>query len=344
MSALTSWSEEKQSVYLYLIIASKESNPAHKKLFLELANAANKQAGFWEKELKKSGEPFPTEFQPNARTKLVGWLVRHFGTKRVRFILSAMKVRGMSIYLSDHIHEKLVTAIPDHETRHKGLNTAGNLRAAVFGVNDGLLSNVSLILGVAGAQSGHYFIVLTGIAGLLAGACSMAAGEYISMQSQREFFEYQIGLEKSELEEYPEEEELELALIYEARGLPKAEAAKLAKVLISNPDHALDTLAREELGLNPNELGSPWGAAISSFFSFSAGAMVPLIPFLFGDFAWNLLIAIGLTSLSLFLVGATLSLYTSSNALKSGLRMLFIGVLAGSVTYIIGNIIGVTMH
>lgn len=343
MSAMENWSEEKRSAYLYQIIAKQEQDAIHKKLFSELAVAANKQAHIWEYELKKSGQSVPSQYLPDIRTKFVGWLVHIFGTKRLRFILSAMKVRGMSVYLGEHVHEKLVTAVPQHENRHKSMTTAGNLRAAVFGVNDGLISNVSLILGVAGASANHYFIILSGIAGLLAGACSMAAGEYVSMRSQKEFFEYQIGLEKSELEEYPEEEALELALIYEARGLPKEEAERLANVIISNPEHALDTLAREELGLNPDELGSPWGAAISSFLSFGIGAIIPLIPFLLGDFAWNLVISICLTSVTLFVIGATLSLFTSSNALKSGLRMLLIGWMAGALTYGIGKLIGVSI-
>jgi len=345
MSALQNWNEEKRSAYLYDIIATHETDPTHQQLFRELAQAANKQALIWENEIKKTGEKIPDTFHPDMRARLVGWLAQHFATKRLRFILSAMKVRGMSIYLGDtHPHNKLAAAVPDHENRHKSISSGGNLRAAVFGINDGLISNLSLLLGVTGAAVDHGMIILTGVAGLLAGACSMASGEYVSVRSQREFFEYQIALERSELEEYPEEEALELALIYEARGLPKEDATKLAQIIISNPENALDTLAREELGLNPNELGSPWGAAISSFLSFAIGASIPLLPFLMGKYAWNLPVSIALTSIALFSIGATLSLFTSSNALKSGLRMLFIGVIAGLATYLIGKAIGVGLQ
>ena len=152
----------------------------------------------------------------------------------------------------------------------------------MFGVNDGLVSNAALIYGVAGASPEPSVIVLTGVAGLLAGAFSMAAGEYVSVRSQREMFEYQIGLERDELEKYPDEEAAELALIYAAKGMDPDEARRLADTLMQDPERALDTLAREELGLNPDELGSPWVAAISSFAAFTAGAALPLLPFLFG--------------------------------------------------------------
>jgi VIT1/CCC1 family predicted Fe2+/Mn2+ transporter len=186
-------------------------------------------------------------------------------------------------------------------------------------------------------------VLLTGIAGMCAGAFAMAAGEYVSVRSQRELFEYQIGLEREELRQYPEAEAQELALIYAAKGLPKKEAARLATRLISDPEHALDTLAREELGLNPDELGSPWGAAVSSFLAFAAGALLPLLPFVFFAGPGALPLAVAITALALFGVGATLSLFTGRNALFSGLRMLALGGFAGAVTFAIGRLAGVTL-
>jgi VIT1/CCC1 family predicted Fe2+/Mn2+ transporter len=186
-------------------------------------------------------------------------------------------------------------------------------------------------------------VLLTGIAGMCAGAFAMAAGEYISVRSQRELYEYQIALERDELQEYPEAEAQELALIYAAKGLPVKEAERLAKQIIADPEHALDTLAREELGLNPDELGSPWGAAISSFLSFAAGAMLPLSPFIFASGTRALPIAIGVTAIALFTVGALLSLFTGRNALYSGARMLALGSLAGGFTFLIGKLAGVTL-
>jgi vacuolar iron transporter family protein len=186
-------------------------------------------------------------------------------------------------------------------------------------------------------------VLLAGIAGLAAGAFAMAAGEYVSVRSQRELFEYQIGLERDELDEYPEAEAQELALIYAAKGVPAKEAKRLANKLVADPAHALDTLAREELGLNPEELGSPPGAAISSFLSFAAGALLPLLPFMLGAGAQALPLAIAITAVALFSVGALLSLFTGRNALHSGVRMLLLGGLAGAVTYAIGRVAGVAI-
>jgi VIT1/CCC1 family predicted Fe2+/Mn2+ transporter len=211
----------------------------------------------------------------------------------------------------------------------------------VFGINDGLVSNASLIMGMAGAAAEPRTLLLTGVAGLLAGAFSMAAGEYVSVRSQREVFEYQIGLEREELDEYPQAEADELALIYETKGMDRDDAQRLAQTLIADPERALDTLAREELGLNPDELGSPWGAATWSFLAFAAGAFIPLLPFLIGEGQRAFFVSMALAAASLFGVGATLSFFTGRSALASGLRMLAIGAAAGAATYAIGSLIGV---
>src|SRR5207253_3511691 len=250
------------------------------------------------------------------------------GPRPLRAILAAMKVRGMLIYSGREPGGHVNAAVGSIERRLRGLSGGGNLRAAVFGFNDGLVSNASLIFGVAGASSDAAVVLLTGVAGLTAGAFAMATGEYVSVRSQRELFEYQIGLERDELEEYPEAEAQELALIYAAKGVPPKEAKKLADKLVADPEHALDTLAREELGLNPEELGSPWGAAISSFLSFAAGALLPLAPFMLTPGSRALPFAIGITAVALFGVGALLSLFTGRSAWHSGARMLALGGLA----------------
>jgi VIT1/CCC1 family predicted Fe2+/Mn2+ transporter len=261
-------------------------------------------------------------------------------------MLAAMKVRGMGIYgaaLRRDAGHATPIAGSGAELRHRGLGRGGNLRAAVFGVNDGLVSNASLILGIAGASSDPHVVLLTGVAGMCAGAFAMATGEYVSVRSQRELFEYQIGLEREELAQYPEAEAQELALIYAAKGLPVKEASRLATQLVADPEHALDTLAREELGLNPDELGSPWGAAISSFLSFAGGALVPLAPFVLAPGPRALPVAIGVTAAGLFAVGALLSLFTGRSALSSGARMLALGAMAGVITYAIGRLAGVAL-
>ena len=232
--------------------------------------------------------------------------------------------------------------ISQRESWHKAGGRSGTLRAVIFGVSDGLVSNLSLVMGVAGASGNPSFVLLAGIAGLLAGAFSMAAGEYISMQSQRELFERQIALERAEMEAMPEEEEAELAVLYRARGFSREEAARIAHRIFQDPEAALDVLVREELGLDPDELGSPWKAAGGSFAAFAVGAAIPVIPFLFGGGTTVVLVSLGLSLIALFMVGAGVSLLTGRSLLFSGFRQLGIGLAAALVTYAIGSIIGVS--
>ena len=221
---------------------------------------------------------------------------------------------------------------------------SGTLRAVIFGVSDGLVSNLALVMGVAGASSGQgSFVLLAGIAGLLAGAFSMAAGEYISMQSQRELFERQIALERAELEAMPEEEQAELASVYRAKGFTEDEAKAIAARMFADPQHALDTLVREELGLDPDELGSPWGAAGGSFVAFGIGAVIPVIPYLLARGGTAFITSIGLSVAALFAVGAGVSLLTGRSLLFSGARQVLIGSAAAIVTYIVGIAIGVAV-
>ena len=336
-----SWQEEKQSAWLYRVVAECERGTPREALFNELAQAADDQSEIWLAAIKRSGRPAPAAFRPDLRTRVVARLTRVFKPRVMRGVLAAMKVRGMVLYTQNPPHPMPVRR-DDIGKRHQN-GAAGNaLRAGVFGINDGLVSNAALIYGVAGAAPEPSIIVLTGVAGLLAGAFSMASGEYVSVRSQREMFEYQIGLERDELEQYPQEEAAELALIYTAKGMDAAEARRLADTLMQDPARALDTLAREELGLNPDELGSPWVAALSSFSAFTAGAALPLVPFLLGH-GNALLASIGLTAIGLFAVGASMSLFTGRHAILSGLRMLGIGGAAGLATYFIGAWLGVKL-
>lgn len=337
-TVLNNWQEEKRSAYIYRALATIEKNPEYQKLFKGLSEMADRQAAIWEKQLQN----IPHSYQPDLRAKIVIRLVKWFGVGALRLALAAMKIRGMSVYQAGSLSQHpMPTSADQTEHQHGTLRAGNNIRAAVFGVNDGLISNASLIFGIAGAHASNHFILVTAVAGLLAGACSMAAGEYVSVRSQREMLEYQLELEKNELELYPEEEAAELALIYEARGLPKEEAERMANIIIQNPEKALDTLAREELGINPDDMISPIGAAISSFVSFGLGAFIPLIPYLFQFSDQNLLVAVILTAISLFTVGALLSLFTQRSAFLSGLRMLLIGAAAGTLTYLIGMCFGV---
>lgn len=343
MHEIKSWAEEKRSAYLYRVVAAKEAGTPRQALFNELAQEAENQAAIWDRHARQAGGAVPERFVPDARTRLVAALVRRLGVRPLRGVLAAMKVRGMSLYTHASVGHVIPRMENQLEHRHRGVGGGSNLRAAVFGVNDGLISNASLIMGIAGATADSQFIVLSGAAGLIAGAFSMAAGEYVSVRSQREMYEYQIGLEREELEHYPEAEAEELALIYKARGHAPDEAVSMAKNLIADPEKALVTLAREELGLNPEDLGSPWGAALFSFFSFAAGAAIPLVPFLVAAGRTSLVAAVVATGIALFTVGATLSLFTGRSALASGARMLSIGAAAGAFTYAVGGILGVTL-
>jgi len=343
---LESWNEEQRSALLYRVCAEAEAGTPRAELFRRMAGEAEAQAAIWRAQLTARGHSAPGPYVPDTRTRLVAALVRRFGPRPLKNVLAAMKVRGMAVYGSvprrDVGH---ATPIPGSgtELRHRGLGRGGNLRAAVFGVNDGLVSNASLILGIAGASTDVRVVLLTGVAGMCAGAFAMAAGEFVSVRSQRELFEYQIGLEREELAEYPDAEAQELALIYKAKGLSGSEAQRVAKQLVADPEHALDTLAREELGLNPDELGSPWGAAISSLLSFAIGAAIPLLPFALGAGAHALVYTVILTAIALFAIGATLSLFTGRGAMMSGLRMLLLGGLAGAVTFSVGRLFGVSI-
>ncbi|HEY8299509.1 MAG TPA: VIT1/CCC1 transporter family protein [Methyloceanibacter sp.] len=331
------WRSEKTAAYLSGVVAAAEDDPAKAKLFREMAEAAEQQAGILAKGLK----PVPV-FQPSLRSRLTASLIGMFGPRAMRPVLSASKVRGISVYSGKLPHEghPWPTSVEEVGARHRALG-GGTLRAGVFGVNDGLVSNTCLVMGVAGAAVDPSIILLTGVAGLLAGAFSMAAGEFISMLSQKEMFEHQISQERDELERYPAEEAEELALIYAARGIPLEQARDITKKLIANPDQALDTLAREELGLNPDDLGSPIGAAISSFIAFCIGASLPLIPFLLG-LSRGVLIAACLSGAALFVVGALLSLFSGKSALLGGARMLLIGSAAAAATYFIGSLFNVS--
>ncbi|MFO1419032.1 MAG: VIT1/CCC1 transporter family protein [Methylotetracoccus sp.] len=337
------WFEEKQAAWLYRVIAGYEQEPVKRRLFQELACSAEAQAAVWASSMPPPGTP---KFVPSRRAIVVAGLVRFFGVPAMRSVLASMKIRGLSVYRSAAAHwsnHPIPVSIDDIGRRHRGL-TAGNLRAAVFGANDGLVSNASLIMGLAGAQGDARLILLAGLAGLFGGALSMAAGEYVSVRSQRELCEAQIDLERAELALYPEQEAAELELIWSARGMERAAARRLTRRLVADPERALDLLARDELGLNPDELGSPCGAAAFSFGAFAAGAAVPMMPFLAGlDIDAGIRWAIAGSTLALFAIGAMLSLFSGRSAVAGGARMLVIGSLAAATTYGLARLSGVAL-
>jgi VIT1/CCC1 family predicted Fe2+/Mn2+ transporter len=346
-ASVDSWYHEKESAWLYRKVAAAETDPAKSSLFLTLAGAAEEQAAKWQLAAQRdvTGARAARLFVPSLRARIVARLLARFDPRSLRPVLAAMKLRGLSIYsapvaVAGHA---MPTSLAQVGARHRSA-LGGGLRAAVFGVNDGLISNVSLVLGVAGAGAASGYVLTAGVAGVLAGALSMAAGEYVSVRSQREMYEYQIALEREELAEYPDEEVEELALIYQARGVELGQAREMSRALLANPQAALDVLAREELGLNPDDLGSPWQAASSSFVAFALGAAVPLIPFLCGfTGARAIAVAVAITLVALFAVGLGLSLFTGRDAVRSALRMVAIGGGAGAVSFLVGHAVGVAV-
>jgi VIT1/CCC1 family predicted Fe2+/Mn2+ transporter len=369
---------ERDAIALYDALAEVEKDPRRAEAFRTIAGNERRHADVWASKLRELGATVPEPGGPRLRVRTIVLLARLFGTHAVRDLVQALEGDEEDAYMAQASPE--VAGIAADEREHAEIwrrlsgaagqpttgraprtdnrspdqilagerwhraGRSGTLRAVIFGVSDGLVSNMALVMGVAGASQGEgSFVLLAGVAGLLAGAFSMAAGEYISMQSQRELFERQIELERAELEAMPEEEEAELAGVFRAKGFTEDEAAAIAKRMFGDPEHALDTLVREELGLDPDELGSPWGAATGSFVAFAVGAAVPVAPYVLATGSAPFLAAIGLSVVALFAVGAGVSLLTGRSLLYSGGRQVLIGAAAATVTYIVGHAIGVAV-
>ena len=362
---------ERDAILLYDALAMIEKDPQRAAAFRRIAGNERRHADVWARKLGEAGvdvPPAPT--RPRPRVALIVLLARVFGTKAVSDLVTALEGDEEDVYESQTATPE-IEAIAADEREHAEIwrklkdpdyhpdrdivsrekwhrsGRSGTLRAVIFGVSDGLVSNLALVMGVAGAsgqaETPTHFILLAGIAGLLAGAFSMAAGEYISMQSQRELFERQIALERAEMEAMPEEEEAEMASLYRAKGFREDEAKAIAHRLFEDPERALDQLIREELGLDPDELGSPFGAAFGAFVAFALGAFVPVLPYVIGGGVVAFVTAIGLSLVALFAVGAGVSLLTGRGVLFSGARQVGIGAAAAIVTFVVGTAIGVSV-
>jgi VIT1/CCC1 family predicted Fe2+/Mn2+ transporter len=357
---------EVDSAALYRAMAEAERDPHLSQVYNRLAAVEEAHAEFWQKQLARIGAAAKIG-RPDWRTRSLIWLARRFGPQFVLPTLSTLEQRDSGQYDSqpeavagglpsaERSHNRVVEAmniampqgasgssLARLEGRHRGGGNA--LRAAVLGANDGLVSNLSLVMGVAGAEVAGNTILLTGLAGLVAGACSMAMGEWLSVTSSRELSQQQLAVEADELQRMPEEELEEMVLIYQAKGLDEASARALAEKLMADKDTALDTLAREELGIDPEELGgSAWAAAGASFGLFSAGAIFPVAPFfwLTGDAA--LFASLAASGVALALIGAGTSLFTGRTVALSALRQVLIGLAAAGVTYGVGRLVGVSL-
>src|SRR6202790_5382484 len=351
---------ERRSADLYSGLADGATGE-RREVLTELAAVERRHAAHWAGRLTEVGEPGPPNKPPGLRASALSWLARRLSIDAVLPYLERAEHADAGLYQGDpdataamavdeRSHARVLTqlrssgrddpsSIRGRERWHRG-DRSGALRAAVFGVNDGLVSNTSLVMGFAGSGAANTTILFAGLAGLLAGAFSMAAGEYISMRSQREAYEREIALEAMELRDDPDAEAEELALIYRAKGLDPVEAERAAAAIMKDRDVALDTMAREELGLDPDQLGSPWSAAFSSLLAFALGAIVVVLPYLFGSGRAALIVAIVLAALALFAVGATIGALNGRGALRSGTRQLLIGGAAALLVFGIGHLIG----
>lgn len=357
--------DERDSSTLYRALARAEKDPHLAEIYERLAAVEERHAARWEEYLRQQGQHVPS-YQPGWRIRMLKFLAGRLGAATVLPMMTSMEAKAGHTYdlqleaqatgmaAEERSHARVFgylrrvtrggiagSTLAQLEGRHRNTGGGNALRAAVLGASDGLTSNMSLVMGVAGADLSGHTIFLTGIAGLFAGALSMAIGEWLSVQSARELYSHQIDVERAELKDVPEEEREELTLIYQAKGLQEKDAQDLADRLLSDQATALDTLAREELGIDPGELGgSAWQAAITSFLLFAAGAIIPAAPFAFGGGLAVVLISLALSTVGLFIIGAGITLTTGVSLLRAGGRQVIFGLAAAGITFGLGRLVG----
>jgi vacuolar iron transporter family protein len=355
--------DELDGAALYAALAQAERDPVRKDLFVQLSQAEAEHAALWRDKLVAVGVS-PERFTPTFRSRVLARLARRFGP---RFVLPALattefadrdKYAGQSDAAGLAGDERSHAAVVEAAGRPGGMigadiakaerwhrrGSGNELRAAVLGANDGLVSNLCLVMGIAGAGAPASTILLTGLAGLIAGAVSMALGEWLSVTNSREFAQTQIAQERQEIEETPDAERKELALIFQAKGLPREEAQRVACELMSDKRAALETLAREELGIDPAELGgNPWSAAAFSFLLFAAGAFFPVAPYFVAGGETAMFWSVGLSAAALAGIGLATSLFSGRGPVLSALRQVVIGAAAAGVTFATGAVLGISL-
>jgi VIT1/CCC1 family predicted Fe2+/Mn2+ transporter len=355
---------EVDGALIYRAMAAKAGDERLAELYRRMAESEDRHAALWRGQLDQAGAA-SRAVDPTARARILAWLARTGGAGLVAPIVAGQERSARRMY--DDQPEAAETSLPADERSHARLlgeitgGTSGSvlarfegrhravggnaLRAAVLGANDGLVSNFSLVMGVAGASAGGAPVLVAGLAGLLAGSLSMALGEWLSVQSARELYESQIATESVELASFPREEEEELRLIYEAKGLDAERARDLARrVIEGDAATALDTMSREELGIDPDELGgSAWVAAGTSFVLFATGAIIPVLPFLIGAGAGAIVASAVMSGVALFALGAAITLLTGRHPLFAGLRQVGFGMAAAAITFGIGTLLGTAL-
>ncbi len=362
MSNLKSIQTEIDTCYLYKILAENEQDENVKHIFTQMSEIEFSHAIAFAKSKNLSEDQLP---KPSWRAKTFNLIGKIFGydyvlgavldteKKLANSVLATKNKHKIPLQSTDTNHVKILQTLLKTQTEISGnqvtkfekqhRSVGGNaIRAAVLGGNDGLVSNFSLVMGVAGATAGGGGVLLTGLAGMLAGALSMALGEWISVKSSQELYENQMELEMDELEHNPEGERKELLLIYMAKGIPKEQAEKMVDDLMKDKTQAHEVLVREELGINAEELeGSAMEAALYSFVLFAIGAMIPVFPFMFFDGMKAVYISVIASAIGLFLIGASITLFTGKNVWYSGFRQVIFGLTAAAITFAIGKLIGV---
>jgi len=360
---MANFRDELNGAALYAALADAERDPSRKDLFAQLSRAEAGHAAVWRKRLITAGVA-PGDFRPSLRTRILGRLARLFGPAFVLPTIAAAEFADRNKYsgqkdagslaAEERGHAAVISAAAGPEWRpgsdigraepwHRSI-TGNNLRAAVLGANDGLVSNFCLMMGIVGAGTAQRTVLVSGLAGLIAGACSMALGEWLSVTNARDLAKSQLAKEQEEIEQTPEAERHELALIYQAKGLPKADAQRVATQIMRSGSAALDTMAREELGIDPRELGgNPWSAAGVSFGLFALGAAVPVVPLTFLSGRFTILICIAVSALALGAMGALASLFNGRSGVYSTARQLLLGCAAAAVTYGVGTLLGASL-
>jgi len=358
--------DELDGAALYTAIAAAESDRVRKDVFLQLAQAERSHAGLWREKLA-AADIKEAPYAPSFRTRVLAKLAQYFGTGFVMPTLAATEYADRNKYASQSDAKSIAAEERGHaavvrelaKVPNSGAVTAAdiaraepwhragsgnNLRAAVLGANDGLVSNFCLVMGVAGAGADNKAILLTGLAGLIAGACSMALGEWLSVTNARELAATQIAKEAEEIEQTPEAEQNELALIYQAKGFEKAAAERVAGELMRNKEAALDTLAREELGIDPTELGgNPLSAAAASFALFSTGAIFPVAAFFLLHGVHAIVGSVVASAAALSGIGLLTSLFNGRRPWFSVARQVLFGCAAAGITYGVGAALGITL-
>ena len=351
---------------IYEVMAAAEKDPALRELYRRLAETETRHGGVWRERLEAAGIA-TLPLGPSWRTRILMWIARRFGPAAVvasiaekestdQLMYDAQPEATSSMPADERSHARLLRELAHGggleggtvariEGRHR-MSGGNALRAAVLGANDGLVSNPSLSMGVAGASGGGAAVLVAGFAGLLAGALSMAIGEWLSVQSARELYAHQIAVEREELVQVPQEEEEELALIYQAKGLSAEQARATAHSIVAgDAGRALDTLAREELGIDPDALGgSAWVAAGTSFCLFALGASVPILPFLVASGLPAIVGSVVVSVVALMAVGAAITIVTGASALRSGARQVALGLAAAAITFGLGSLVGAAVH